>query len=171
MSTLHNQGKVRRAKGLMLPSMPIYFLFTSDAADESSVIVPTTILGATIATTKQLIGPNSGSGTTAITIDGTSYKSYSTSTADAALATDSAYKIYIEGLLDTNSVVANAQVKTIYVVSHVQGVVPAGATYLTAANITAFSNFGYVVEAVHKLATPITMTSSIKKLIGMILEM
>lgn len=170
MAVLHLHGKAKRAQSLALA--PIYFLFSSDTAavNESLVIDRTKLLGGRKASQQLLVkGPDNDAGADGIIVSGVTYRKYSASNL-STLQTNGVHHLFMDVVLNASVVAAGQTVNSMYVVSYLEGVTPAGKEILTAAELQSVAT-KWVLEAPHNLTTGITVDGNLNKLLQMILEM
>jgi len=166
MATLHISGKAKKAMNYADASMPMYMLFSTQADAESSSLVINTnnLVGAARVTKREILGPVVD-GQLTVSYGDKNYKVLTGSISD--ISTGNVTSVYFEAPLTTDSVAAQTNVIYIILVSHLQGI-SVTASNVSATNIRA-AGVNYIIEAVHR-SSGITVTSSVSKTVGMIID-
>jgi len=175
MATLQVQGKAKRAQTLADPAVQFYFVFSSatPTASDNVAIDPNSLMGAVKVQKKLLVteDANASAGTAEV-INGVNYKSFLGATL-GTLTSNKVHKLYVEGLLNSGAIsTTDKVVKSIYVVSYMQGLSPNGLSPVPHTLLTQ-NSVNYVVEAVEVLSAGnyITVDNSTNKLLGLIIEL
>ncbi len=171
MGTLHMEGKAKRMRNLAYESF--YVIFSSDNTESDTAKVDRTkILGAKRVTKQVPVRtPDAAKGEVGdYWVNNVPYKQMAASNLKNLQDTGT-HQLALEVILNASVVPVDSVVRSIIVVSSVEGLSPAGKDTVSAAEFTIAQNLvSFTIEAVHAISD-LTMTANLDKLYQFILEM